>query len=175
MAALALAGVTGMYLHQVKRMGVLGLIGYLLFAVNYLVIMSTTFIAVCVLPSISETSPSYVQDVLAVAAGGHAVGDIGLLQLVLVVESVLYLAGGLLFGIALYRARVLPRWAATLLSVGGLASAGLSLLPDPYFRLLAFPNGIAMIALGYSLWLTTRRSTKPTPLGTPILTATGAA
>jgi hypothetical protein len=25
-------------------------------------------------------------------------------------------------------------------------------MPDTFFRLLAFPNGIAMIALGYSLW-----------------------
>ena len=25
-------------------------------------------------------------------------------------------------------------------------------MPDPWFRLLAVPNGIAMIALGYSLW-----------------------
>jgi hypothetical protein len=25
-------------------------------------------------------------------------------------------------------------------------------MPDAFYRLLAFPNGIAMIALGYSLW-----------------------
>ena len=176
MAALALVGITGMYLHQVKKMGVLGLTGYLLFAANYLVIVSTSFIAAYVLPSIAGTSPSYVRDALAVASGGHATGDIGLLKTVLLFESVLYLAGGLLFGIALYRARVLPRWAAALLAVGGGVSAGLSVLPDPYFRLLAFPNGIAMVALGYSLWLTTRTdtTTQPTTADTPLLTATGA-
>ena len=176
MAALALVGITGMYLHQVKKMGVLGLVGYLLFAANYLVIVSTSFIAAYVLPSIADTSPSYVRDALAVASGGHATGDIGLLKTVLLFESVLYLAGGLLFGIALYRARVLPRWAAALLAVGGGVSAGLSVLPDPYFRLLAFPNGIAMVALGYSLWLTTRTdtTTQSTTLDTPLLTATGA-
>jgi hypothetical protein len=32
MAALALVGITGMYLHQVKRIGAPGLIGYVLFA-----------------------------------------------------------------------------------------------------------------------------------------------
>jgi hypothetical protein len=159
MAALALVGITGMYLHQVKKMGTLGLIGYLLFGANYLVIMSTSFIAAYVLPSIAHTSPSYVRDVLAVAAGGHAVGDIGLLKTVLLLESVLYLAGGLLFGIALYRTRVLPRWAAALLAVGGAVSAGLTVLPDPWFRLLAFPNGIAMVALGYSLWRIIRPDT----------------
>jgi hypothetical protein len=156
MAALALVGITGMYLHQVTKMGRLGLIGYLLFGANYLVIVATSFIAAYVLPSIAATSPSYVKDVLAEAAGGHAAGDIGLLKTVLLLESVLYLAGGLLFGIALYRTRVLPRWAAALLAVGGAVSAGLTVLPDPWFRLLAFPNGIAMIALGYSLWRITR-------------------
>lgn len=176
MAALALVGVTGMYLHQVKKMGVLGLIGYVLFAANYLVIAGTSFLAAYVLPSIAETSPSYVKDVLAAASGGHATGDIGLLGAVLLLEAVLYLAGGLLFGVALYRARVLPRWAAALLAVGGAVSAGLSVLPDPYFRLLAFPNGIAMVALGYSLWLVARSdtSTQPATVDTPILTAAGA-
>jgi hypothetical protein len=176
MAALALAGITGMYLHQVRRMGVLGLIGYLLFAANYLVIGSVSFIGAYVLPSITDTSPSYVRDALAVAAGGHASGDIGLLKTVILVEAVLYLTGGLVFGIALFRARVLPRWAAALLAVGGLVSAGLQVLPDPWFRLLAFPNGIAMIALGYSLWRSTggehTEPTKSTETGT--LPATGA-
>lgn len=177
MAALALVGITGMYLHQVKRMGVLGLIGYVLFGTNYLVIWSTSFIAAYVLPSIADSSPSYVRDVLAVASGGHATGDIGLLRTVLLLESVLYLAGGLLFGIALYRARVLPRWAAALLAVGGAVSAGLSVMPDPYFRLLAFPNGIAMIALGYSLWRTahsTETSVRPTDVDSPRLSTSSA-
>ncbi len=174
MAALALVGITGMYLHQVKKMGMLGLVGYLLFAANYLLIFASSFVAASVLPSIDVTSPSFVKDVLAAASGGHASGDIGLLGTALLLDAALYLAGGLLFGIALYRARVLTRWAAALLAVGGLAGAGLSLLPDPWFRMLAVPNGIAMIALGYSLWLTMRPQTHPTTRGTPVLTATGA-
>ena len=36
MAALALAGITGMYLRQVTKMGVLGLLGYVVFAPAYL-------------------------------------------------------------------------------------------------------------------------------------------
>jgi len=174
MAALALVGITGMYLHQVKKMGLLGLVGYLLFAANYLLIFASSFVAASVLPSIDVTSPLFVKDVLAAASGGHASGDIGLLKTALLLDAALYLAGGLLFGIALYRARVLTRWAAALLAVGGLAGAGLSLLPDPWFRMLAVPNGIAMIALGYSLWLTMRPRTHPTTPGTPVLTATGA-
>ena len=154
MAALALVGITGMYLHQVKKMGVLGLLGFMLFAANYLFIVSTSFVAAIVLPAIADTSPSYVTNVLVAASGHHPTGDTGTLYSVILLGGFLYLAGSLIFGIALYRARVLPRWAAVLLAIGGLATAGLSLMPDPWFRLLAVPNGIAMIALGYSLWRT---------------------
>ncbi len=162
--------------NSAKQMGMLGLVGYLLFGANYLVIMSTSFVAAYVLPSIAESNPSYVNDVLTVAAGGHATGDIGLLKTVLAVEGALFLGGGLVFGIALYRARVLTRWAAALLAVGGVLTAALSFMPDAFYRLLAFPNSIALIGLGYSLWLTARNDTtaQPSAVDTTLLTATGA-
>lgn len=53
------------------------------------------------------------------------------------------------------------RWASALLAVGGLLSAVLAFMPDALYRLIAFPNGIAMIGLGVSLWLATRRSRPP--------------
>src|SRR5918911_4887568 len=57
MCALALAGITGMYLSQVRRNGVLGLVGYLVFAANYLSIMCTTFMAAFVAPILADTNP----------------------------------------------------------------------------------------------------------------------
>jgi hypothetical protein len=159
MGVLALIGITGMYLHQVRKTGTLGLVGYLLFAANYLVIVSTSFVAAYVLPSIADSSRTYVENVLVAAAGQNPTGDTGPLRAILLLDFILYLTGGLLFGIALYRARVLPRWAAALLAIGGAASAGLSLMPDPWFRLLAVPNGVAMIGLGYALWRRTGTET----------------
>jgi hypothetical protein len=156
MAALALAGITGMYLRQVTRIGVLGLLGYVLFSIGYLVIMSVAFIAAYVLPSLADTAPGYVNDVLAVADGGAATGDIGLMQIAFKVEGFGYLVGGLVFGIALYRARVLARWAAVLLAVGTFATIAIPLLPHSFARPLAFPTGVALIGLGYSLWRTAR-------------------
>jgi hypothetical protein len=159
MAALVLAGITGMYLRQVRQIGVLGLIGYVVFSVGYLSILSSTFVSAYVLPSLATTNPGYVNDVLAAATNGTAKGDIGLLGTVLKLQGIAYLTGGLIFGIALFRARVLARWAAVLLAVSGLASAALAVLPDAFYRLLAFPNAIAMIALGYSLWRNARTDT----------------
>ena len=168
MAGLALVGITGMYLRQVKETGVLGLVGYLLFAVGYLLLLGTAFVSAFVLPAIADTNPGYVNDAIAVATGGSSDGDIGLLAPVIQLQSVGYLAGGLLFGIALYRAGVLVRWAAALLAVSGLITAALSVMPDAFYRFLAWPNGIAMVALGYSLWQSTRTSApaydaNPTP------------
>jgi hypothetical protein len=176
MAVLALAGITGMYLRQLKQVGMLGLIGYLLLGIGYVVILGTSFIATFVLPSIAKTDPSYVNDVLTAATGGHATGDIGLLHTAIQVQGIGYLVGGLIFGIALYRARVLARWAAALLAVGGLVSAALQVMPDAFYRLLAFPNGIAMIGLGYSLWRVGRAATTvlPTAAGAQHLTTAGA-
>jgi len=175
MAALALVGITGMYLRHVRETGVLGLLGYLLFAAGYLLILGTQFVSAFVLPEIAEANPGYVNDVIAVALAGTPDGDIGVLATVIALQGVCFLAGALLFGIALYRARVLARWACALLAVSGLVTAALSVMPDAFYRLLAWPNGVAMVALGYSLWHSTRTNAPAehaTP--TPRLTTAGA-
>jgi len=156
MAVLTLVGITGMYLSQVRRNGLLGLIGYVVLSLGYLSILCTSFVAAYVLPAIADTNPGFVNDVAAVATNGSAIGDIGALQTVNSVQGFGYLVGGLIFGIALYRAHVLTRWATVLLAAGGAVSILLTVLPDAFYRLLAFPTGIAMIALGYSLWRTAR-------------------
>jgi hypothetical protein len=159
LAPLAVVGFTGMYLSQVRRNGVLGLVGYLVFAVGYLSIMCTTFLATFVAPVLAGTNPGFVKDVIALATSrGTVTGDVGALGAVWKIQGVLYLAGGLLFGIALFRAHVLARWASLLLAVGGLVSIALSFLPDAFYRFLAYPNGVAMIGLGVSLWLTQREA-----------------
>lgn len=176
MAALALVGITGMYLRQVKQIGLLGLLGYLLFGAGYLTIIGVAFVSAYVLPSIAETDPGYANDVLAAATNGTATGDIGLMQAALTVSGITFLGGGLIFGIALYRARVLARWAAALLAVASLLTVTLAVLPDAFYRFLAFPNSIAMIGLGYSLWVTTgtETTTLPTGVDTPPLPAASA-
>jgi hypothetical protein len=156
MCGLAIAGLTGMYLHQRRRVGALGLVGFLVFAVGYLLMSSVEAIAAFVLPTLAHTEPGYVDDVLRASAGGSPAGDIGSLQTLFSLVGLFYLAGGLLFGIALFRAHVLARWAAALLAVGTVATAALSVLPESFDRPFAVPTGIALIGLGVSLWRTQR-------------------
>ncbi len=158
MAVLSLIGITGIYLHQVKRIGVLGLIGYALFAFCYLIILSTQIIGVVVLPSLASGAPDYVNDVLAVAQGDHAIGDVGAFAILNAAGGITYLLGAFLFGIALFRARVLARWAAAVLAGGAVAAITLQVLPQINPRFFAIPTGVALIGLGLSLWREQRTS-----------------
>jgi hypothetical protein len=163
MAVLSLIGITGIYLHQVSQTGVLGLIGYVLFGVGYLAILSVQVVGVFVLPTIADSQPGYVNDVLAVATGGTPTGDVGLFGS-LSQAGIAYIVGGFIFGIALFRARVLARWAAALLAVGAIATLASSLLPQINPRLFAIPVSVALIGLGFSLWRSTRTSRTMQPL-----------
>ncbi len=151
MAVLAVAGITGIYLRQVTRMGVLGLLGYVLFAVGYLTIMGTEFVAALVLPSIAHTSTGFTSTVIAVANNRPGTGDIGLMKVAILSTAITYIVGGFTFAIALFRANVLARWAAVILAAGTLATIAVGVLPQ-YERLFAFPTGLALVGLGYSLW-----------------------
>lgn len=152
MVALALAGITGMYLRQYRKAGALGLIGYLLFAAGYLALFAIEVIAAAVLPSLVHTEPAFVNGVVAAANGGATTVDIGGLRTLLNLGGAGYLLGGLIFGIALFRTGVLARWAAALLAVSTVATAALAVLPESFNRPLAVPEGIALIGLGVSLW-----------------------
>jgi hypothetical protein len=170
MATLALVGITGLYMRQVTKMGVLGLFGFVLFTAGYLGIACTEFVAAFILPTLAHSAPAYTADLIAAGNNGKAIGDIGVMQNVILVTGIGYLAGGLMFGIALFRANVLARWAAALLAVGTVATIATGILPQ-YERLFPIPVGIAMVGLGYSLWReqgTRAAQSVPTPISSQL-------
>ena len=168
MAVCSLIGITGIYLRQVQKSGLLGLIGYAVLAVGYLTILSVQVIGVFVLPDLAVVRPGYVDDVLAVATSGTPVGDVSRMQTLSHIGAA-YIVGGVIFGIALLRAGVLARWAAVLMSVGAVATVATFQLPELTQRLFAIPAGVALIGLGVSLWRDQRtKSTVPDPVGTQL-------
>lgn len=173
MSALALAGITGVYLRQRSRTGAWGLVGYLALTIGYFMLFATTAIAALVLPSIASTSPNYALDIVNVAFGGKAVGDIGAMGPWLNVVGLFYIAGGLIFGVTTYRAGVLAKWAAALLAIGNTATVALAVLPDSFNRPLAVPTGIALMGLGISLWRDQRRQLSAPAAGPASATSTG--
>jgi hypothetical protein len=152
MVVFSLIGITGIYLRQVKQTGVLGLIGYAVLTVGYLAILGTQVVGVFVLPTIAASQPGYVNDVLAVATHGTPSGDIGPLQILIKGGGFTYVLGGIIFGIALFRANILARWAAALMSAGAVAILATAVLPELTQRLFAIPVSVALAGLGYSLW-----------------------
>ena len=133
MAVLALVGITSMYLSQIRRNGVLGLVGYALPAAGYLLILCDVYARRLRVPRGRRLKPRFRQrrhrrrHQPRQRQGRHRA-----LKTVTQVRGAAYLAGGLLFGIALYRAHVLARWAATFLAVDGVISVALSPIPDAF-------------------------------------------
>lgn len=152
MTVLALAGLTGIYLHQVRQMRVLGLFGFLVFTLGYLMMFATEVMAVAFLPTLTDRTPAFVNDIVVASGGGTPTSDIGGLQAFFNLTGACYLLGGLVFGIALFRANVLARWAAALLAVATVSTAALAVLPASFDRPMAVPEGVALIGLGVSLW-----------------------
>jgi hypothetical protein len=156
MAVLALVGFAGMFLANRHRFGGLGVAGYVLLSIGYLAMLANQAIVALVLPVVARTDPGYVQDYLDAAMGGSARGDIGHIQDLFMVTGIGYSLGGLLFGIALFRAGVLARWASLLLAYGTISALALSVLPESFSRPFAVPTGVALVGLGVSLWRTSR-------------------
>ncbi len=75
-------------------------------------------------------------------------------------KAACYSIGGLLFGIALFRAGVLSRWASALFAYGTVSALALAALPLSFSRPFAVPVGIALIGLGLSLYRDQRRQTE---------------
>ena len=79
-------------------------------------------------------------------------GTLGALESISTIAGVLYLAGGLLFGIAVLRAKILWSWAAVLVIAGAVVAPLASVVPHEVGRFAAVPFGVGLIGLGLSLW-----------------------
>jgi hypothetical protein len=77
-------------------------------------------------------------------------GDYPLMPLFAIPGVLALVVGFVLLGLAVLRAGVLPRWTAVLLIVGTLAMLGFN--DQNAQALMAIPNGIAWVAVGYMLW-----------------------
>ncbi len=155
MDLLAMLGIAGLYAKQVEKSGWLGLAGYLLFSGFWAFSVALHFIEAFISPVVANVAPKFVEGLLGMVAGHASEINLGALPTVygLLIGVVGYVLGGLLFGIATFRTRVLPRWAGGLLAIGTLLPVLLSsVVHHPFDRLFAVPVGLALIWLGYSLF-----------------------
>jgi hypothetical protein len=175
MCLFGIFGIAGLYARQVKETGWLGLVGYVLLTIFYAVQMCFAFMEPLVLPLLTSVSPDFVTSALLIPTGPGPM-NLGALATIYPLISMLYLLGLMLFGIAIFRARILSRWAGALLAISGPLAAILTVVaPHQIARLAAMPMGIALIWLGYSLWSERREKvSEPVPgMGNPQLSQTG--
>jgi hypothetical protein len=153
MCFLILLGITGIYARQAKEAGWLGLAGFLMFGLMWALTAAFQFAEGLIVPLLATEAPTFAVGFEGIPSGSPSEVSLGILPAVYSLTSVLYLVGGVLFGVATFRAGILPRWAGAGLAVGTVAPLVLSLLlPHEFIRLAAVPVGIALALLGYALW-----------------------
>jgi hypothetical protein len=120
-----LAALVGLHVVQARSLGRFGLAGFAVAFVGTALVLVSTLWAIVLLDRFGETVPGVL----------FGLGLLGLL------------VGFVLFGIATFRARVLPRW------------SGVLLVAYPLLLIAGFPVegplilvGLLWLALGYALW-----------------------
>jgi hypothetical protein len=152
MCFFGLIGLTGIYVRQAAKAGWTGLVGYVLLSLWFGLIMGFSFVEAFIIPHVATSSPSLVDAWMKVFNGGTSKVDLGVLPTLWTLVGVVYILGGLLFGIATFRAGILPRGAAVLLAVGTLLAPLGGLLPLASQPKVAIPTGLALAWMGYGLW-----------------------
>ena len=147
-----LFGMVGLYARQVGESGWLGLAGFLLFSVWMTLVSGFSFVEAFILPRLVSESPTFVEGFLGVFSGATGGIDFGVLPMLWTLSNPMYLLAPLLFGIATFRAGILPRSAAALLAVSALVTPVGALVPAAYQPWVMVPTGLALAWLGYALF-----------------------
>lgn len=152
MSFFGLLGLAGLYARQATRTGWLGLAGYVLLSLWFVVVMGFSFVEAFILPHVATASPGLVQAWMGMFNGPAGTFNLGALPTIWTLSAPVYILGGVLFGIATFRARVLPRWAGALLAASTLLAPAAAALPNASQPKIAIPAGLALAWLGYALW-----------------------
>ena len=135
-----------------QRPGWLGLVGFVMLTLWFVLIMGFSFVEAFILPKIATTDPTFVAAWMGMLVGPASKMDLGALPTLWTLTAPIYIVGGLAFGIATFRAGILPRWAGALLAVGTALAPVAALLPNASQPKIAVPVGVALAWLGYALW-----------------------
>jgi hypothetical protein len=132
---LLLLGLIGLYAHQSVEAGTLGLIGFLVAFLGTMLVAGDWWFEAFAVPYLANVAPQALE---GGASGTLVVGGLA--------GFVLFALGWVLFGLASFRARVFPRWAAIVLIVGGALGVQAGFPP------FLFVLGLGVGLMGFSLY-----------------------
>ena len=161
-----LFGMAGLYARQVEESGWLGLIGFILFSAWMTLVCGFSFVEAFIEPRLVTESPAFIASLMGMFTSMPSEIDLGILPTLWNISGLLIILGPLLFGIATFRARVLPRWAGGLLAlVAVLVPVGGMVPPEYQAKLIMIPLGLAVAWLGYALFSERReKASEPLPV-----------
>jgi hypothetical protein len=143
-AVLGVFGLTGLYLYQRERAGVLGLAGYALNVAGLAGLFAVDFTLHYVFALLDDATVDRLLD------GRTGVGFL--------LIGLTYLAGILLFGVASWRARVLPAPAVALYVLGFIPATLRASLNEHVVSAGLLVGACGVLWLSASLWRTTART-----------------
>jgi hypothetical protein len=148
-ALFALLGLLGIFARQREQMGSFGLAGFLLSFIGNAMFLGTGMITAFIWPMLALQAPATVEPGGGIFSWPHSI-------LAFALTAVTLIAGYVLFGVAMLRAGVFPRWCILILVAGGI----LGMLPPHPMGVLPWGGlvfggllyGAAMVWLGTILW-----------------------
>ena len=159
MDVLAFVTVVGLYAICDQKTGLLGRLGYVLFGIFWIISFAFHFIEAFILPSLVGMAPHFVEGLQGLVTNHPSTVDLGAVSAIYTLTGIMYLLGGTLLGMSLFRNSVLPKWAGGLLLVGALVTITRAFIPHPIDRLMAIPMGAALLWIGWCILK--MRSIKP--------------
>jgi hypothetical protein len=130
-ALLTLFGISGLYTVQREKMGVLGLVGFVLATTGTTLFFADGVIALAIYPALADAAP----DLLSASGAMNS----GAVLVTFIVMAAIAMIGYILFAVAILRAGVLPRAAALLFLLGAIL---FNLPPGPVPMILLTIGGI---------------------------------
>lgn len=165
---LGLVGLVGLYAHQAEKVGILGLIAFLMAFTGSALGYAWTWMETFVWPVLAHAAPRLLDHPEPVSYQA--------LQVLTTSDTIGFLlavVGVLLFAVVSLRARALPRWAAVLVIVGAVwgfvLGSGFVGVEVPFGQTL---GGLGLAWMGYAVWShkgATPEAIAPIPKGGPSL------
>ncbi|HZR44229.1 MAG TPA: hypothetical protein VFB12_29220 [Ktedonobacteraceae bacterium] len=148
---LALLGLPGLYVRQANKAGVLGLVGVLMAFVGFAFLdLSHSFVNFAIWPALAEHAKT--APIIASAGDLDVLMQSGPYGMIFPLAVIISILGSILFGVAIIRANILPRWVGVIFIVAALTPLlsfvlpgllGVLTLDAPYVALAC--GGIALL------------------------------